>query len=98
MGNNQLKIVISILKECSDGNMPKASDYEISNEQYWDILDAMQDEGLIKGIKFSRGREIIMAFEEGAKITIKGMEYLNSNSPLVKTYKGLKEVREWLPF
>lgn len=101
MSVNQLKIVISLLKEFSDGNIPQAKDYDITNEQYWDIIDAMQDENLIKGVKFSRGgqgNKILIAFLDGVKVTIKGMEYLNQNSALVKTYKGLKEIREWLPF
>lgn len=100
MSVNQLKIVVSVLKEISEGNIPKAEDYGIENTKYYDILDAIQDDGLIKNVRFSRGadKEIIMAFAENAKITIRGMEYLNNNSALVKTYKGLKEVREWLPF
>jgi hypothetical protein len=100
MAINQLKVVISLLREFSDGNMPTAADYGIEKEAFWDILDAMQDDGLIKGVRFSRGKgnRIIMAFLENVKVTIKGMEYLNENSALAKTYKGLKEIREWLPF
>lgn len=101
MAVNQLKIVVSVLKEISEGNHPKAQDYGVENERYWEILDAMQDDGLIKNVRFSRGgqgNKVLMAFADDAVITIKGMEYLNSNSILVKTYKGLKEVREWLPF
>ena len=101
MAVNHLKVVISLLREITDGNIPKASDYEISDEQYWDILDAMQDDGLIKGARFQRGklnRIITVLSTDTIKITIKGMEYLNENSALAKTYKGLKEIREWLPF
>jgi len=101
MAVNQLKVVISLLREFSDGNIPTAADYEIESETYWDIIDAMQDDGLIKGVNFSRGgqgNKILIAFLENVKVTIKGMEYLNENSALAKTYKGLKEIREWLPF
>lgn len=98
MAINQLKVVISVLKEVSEGNMPTAENYGISDKEFWDILDAMQDDDLIKGARFSRGKEILIAYTDGVKITIKGMEYLNRNSTLVKTYKGLKEIREWLPF
>ena len=98
MSVNQLKIVISILKEVSEGNIPKAEDYGMENRKYYDILDAMQDDGLIKNVRFNRGanKEILIVFDEHMKITIRGMEYLNNNTELVKTYKGLKEVREWL--
>jgi len=101
VAKNQLKIVVSILREITDGNVPSANDYEITNEQYWDILDAMQDDSLIKDVRITRGgtgNPIIAAFADRAKVTIRGMEYLNENSALMKTYKGLKEVREWLPF
>lgn len=100
MAINQLKIVVSILKEISEGNIPKADDYGVENQVYYDILDAMQDDGLIKNVSFSKGsgKKVLIAFTENVKITIHGMEYLNNNSTLVKTYKGLKEVREWLPF
>lgn len=101
MAVNQLKVVISLLREFTDGNIPTTEDYEIERETYWDIIDAMQDDGLIKGVNFSRGgqgNKILVAFLENVKVTIKGMEYLNENSTLAKTYKGLKEIREWLPF
>lgn len=101
MAINQLKLVISILKEISEDNNPKADDYGIDSQKFWDIVEAMRDEGLIKEVMILRGgagHKVTAASLERAKITIKGMEYLHQNSALVKTYKGLKEVREWLPF
>ena len=101
MSVNKLKIMLSFMREVNDGNIPKATDYGINDLEYWDIIDAMQDDGLIKGVNFSRGgqgNKILIAFLENVKVTIKGMEYLNENSALAKTYKGLKEIREWLPF
>ena len=97
---NQLRVVMSVLKEVSEGNIPKAEDYGIEEKIFYNILDAMQDDGLIKNIRFSRGadKKVMVAFLQDAIITIRGMEYLHSNSTLMKTYKGLKEVREWLPF
>lgn len=101
MAVNQLKIVVSILREISDGNpFPKATDYGIDNNVYNDILEAMQDDNLVKNIRFQHDstKKVVAAFPSDATITIRGMEYLNENSALAKTYKGLKEVREWLPF
>ena len=100
MAINKLKIVISILKEISESNTPTENDYDLTSEEFFDIIDAMQDDGLIKGVRFARGRgnRVLTAFIDDAKITIKGMEYLDENSALVKTYKGLKELRDWLPF
>lgn len=101
MAINKLKVMLSFMRELSDGNLSNAADYGISNEEFWDIVEACQDEKLIKGVSFSKGGQgnrILSGFLKGAKLTVKGLEYLNTNSTAMKTYKGLKELREWLPF
>lgn len=98
--NDKLKIMLSIMRELSDGNYPMASDYEIKDEEYYNILEACQDEGYIKNVRIKYGAQghIIWATIEDARLTVKGMEYLHENSTAMKTYKGLKEIREWLPW
>lgn len=99
MAINKLKVMLSFMREINDGNIPNASDYGLANHEYWDIIDACQNEGLIKGVSFSRGgKGILTCFPQNVKLTVKGMEYLNENSTVMKTYKGLKELRDWLPF
>ena len=49
MAIDKLKVMLSFMREINDGNIPKSSDYGISNEELWDIVEACQDEGLIKG-------------------------------------------------
>ena len=98
---DKLKIMLSFMREVNDGNVPLAKDYDITNDELWDIIDACQDEGFIKGACFSRGGQgnpILMCFTDGIKLTVKGMQYLHDNSTGMKTYKGLKEIREWLPW
>lgn len=97
---DKLKIMLSFMRELNDGNIPKPEDYGIDRTEFYDIVDACQDAGYIKNARFSRGgnKGIIIAFLEDAKLTVKGMEYLHENSAAMKTYKGLKEVREWLPW
>ena len=96
---DKLKIMLSFMRELNDGNIAKPEDYDIEKNEFYDIIDACQDEGLIKGVKFSRdGHGIIIAYLENAKLTVKGMEYLHENSKAMQTYKGLKEIREWLPW
>lgn len=98
---DKLKIMLSFMREVNDGNVPLAKDYDITNGELWDIIDACQDEGFIKGARFSRGGQgnpILMCFTDGIKLTVKGMQYLHDNSTAMKTYKGLKEIREWLPW
>lgn len=101
MAIDKLKVMLSFMREINDGNLPKASDYGLENVELWDIIDACQDEGLIKGAIFQKGghgNPIIMAFLDSVKLTVSGMEYLHQNSTAMQTYKGLKEIREWLPF
>ncbi len=97
---DKLKIMLSFLRELNDGNIANYQDYEITKEEFYDIIDACQDAGYIKGARFSRGgqNKILIAFLENTKLTVKGMEYLHENSSAMKTYKGLKEIREWLPW
>ena len=100
MATNKLKVMLSFMRELNDGNIPSFSDYEMDKTEFYDIIDACQDEGLIKGARFSRGKgnEILIAFLEHTKLTVKGMEYLDSHSTAMKAYKGLKEIRDWMPF
>ena len=100
MAINQLKVVLSLLKEFSEGNIPSFADYDIDKHTFDNIIDAMQDDMLIKGARFSRGQgnRILVSVLDNVTITIKGMQYLNENSLAMKTYKGLKEIRDWLPF
>lgn len=101
MAINKLKVMLSFMREINDNNFPSASDYEIDGEEYGSIIEACQDEGLIKGAIITRagqGNKIIGLLLEQTRLTVKGMEYLNNNSPAMKTYNGLKQIREWLPF
>lgn len=97
---NKLKVMLSFLRELNDGNIAKPEDYGLDKEEFYDIIDACQDAGYIKGARFSRGKgnHILIAFLENTKLTVKGMEYLNENSVIMQTYKGLKEIRDWLPW
>lgn len=100
MATNKLKVMLSFMRELNDGNIPTYSDYGLEKAEFYDIVEACQDEGLIKGAKFSRGKgnEILIAFLENTKLTVKGMEYLDEHSVAMKAYRGLKALRDWLPF
>ena len=97
------KIILSYLKEVSEGNKPHFSDYinafEISKEDYFECIEWAINEGLVNNITFSSsGSRKYTIFDDNASVTRKGEEYLVDNSSIMKTYRGLKEIREWLPF
>ncbi len=94
MAIDKLKVMLSFMREINDGNIPKPANYGIGNMEFWDIVEACQDEGLIKGAAHAGP----ILYLDIAKLTVKGMEYLHEHSSVMKTYKGLKEVRDWLPF
>ncbi len=94
MAIDKLKIMLSFMREVNDGNIPKPADYGISNEELWDIVEACQDERLIKGATHADS----ILFLDKTKLTVKGLEYLHNHSTVMKTYKGLRELRDWLPF
>ena len=100
---NEKKVIISLLAELRDDEekKPHWDDYGISKEKFASIVEMMVDEGLIKNASISRGgigNKAQAVFLNNAKVTLKGLDYLQDNSALVKTYKGLKEIRDWLPF
>lgn len=97
-----LKVAFSILKEISEGNIPRAEDYGISLTQFGNIIDDLQtDKGYIKGATFARGGQgnrVLAIYLEGSHVTLDGLQFLDDNSALMKTYRGLKEVRDWIKF
>lgn len=98
---DKLKIMLSFMRELNDGNIPHAVDYELDKDEFADIIEACQDAGYIKGASIQRaglGNKVAMMWLEQTKLTVKGLEYLHDNSALMKTYKGLKEIRDWLPW
>lgn len=101
MGSKEkLKVMLSLMKEPDNGNVPSASDYGLEQSEFGSIVEFCQNEGYITGASFAkggRGNKVIISFLENVELTAKGMDYLKENSKLLKVYKGLKEFRDWLP-
>lgn len=95
---NRKKLMYSILKELEQGNEPKRDDYELDLEIWGELAELIRDEGYAKNVTVQRagkGNKIVYAWYSSAKITMKGIAFLEENSALTKTYKGIKEVRDW---
>jgi hypothetical protein len=99
IGLNRKKLIYSILKELETGQEPKQSDYDLDLDSWGELAELIRDEELAKNVVIQRGgmgNKVVYAWYSSAKITLKGLDFLEENSVLSKTYKGLKEVREWI--
>jgi hypothetical protein len=99
------KIMYSILKEIEKTNkkradIPTAETYGISHEEFKNILKIMIDEKLFESLiplsEYGRSKNNTKNVIKRAKITMKGINYLEENSDLAKLYKRFKEIRSWL--
>ncbi len=55
------------------------------------------DNGLIKGAIVKPTKTTRILYLNDMYITMKGIEYLQENSMMKKTYKILKELKDWIP-
>lgn len=91
--------MLSLMKELSAHNIPKSSDYGITEDEYGDIIDMCQNEGYIKSAHVNRGgrgNKVCGIFLENATLTVKGFEYIHENSTLMKWCKRLLHLADWL--
>jgi hypothetical protein len=100
------KIIYAILKEIKenenriiDGELivkPSIKDLGITKDAF-DVAVRRIIQEELADIKIVReSGKIVMIWYENSRMMDKGEEYLKDNSLLGKTYKGLKEIREWL--
>lgn len=87
---NQKKIIYNVLRAIEKGenlSKLKSSDFGLSLIEFRDLIDQIQDDDLIKGASVPRGQgnPDRMVLLDAAKITLKGLAYLEKNSTLVET-------------
>ncbi|KUO75566.1 MAG: hypothetical protein APF81_27500 [Desulfosporosinus sp. BRH_c37] len=85
---NKKKLIYSVLREIEKGeNIPKFSDFGISLIEFRDLIDQIQDDDLIKGASVPRGsgNPDQMVLLNTAKVTLKGLEYLEKNSAFAES-------------
>ncbi|AQS55282.1 YjcQ family protein [Novibacillus thermophilus] len=92
---NKKKLRYAILKEINSGNKRLTEkDFGVSEDDFDETVRYLDREGYLKGLMYADDRPCL--FEGTAYVTEKGEDYLSANSKLSKTYKGLKEIRDWL--
>lgn len=100
MNSNKLKkIIYSILKEILEGDkIPTAKDYEITQQQFIEIVSLMKNENYLNPKKISLFLDgSIYIAKSIDTVTMKGINFLEENSNWSKIYKGIKEFRDFLP-
>ncbi len=100
MNSNKIKkIIYSILKEILEGEKsPTYEDYEITEQQFAEILSLMKNDELINPKKVSFFIDGSVDIQKSIDtVTMKGIEFLEKNSGWSKLYKGIKEFRDFLP-
>lgn len=96
---NHKKLMYSILKELEEGNTPSKEDYDLDLEQWGEIAEVIINNGFAEKVTVQPGgfgKSYAYVMYNKAKITFKGIEYLEQNSGFAKTYKSLKELRDWI--
>ncbi len=67
----------------------------VSRERWTRYIEMMVDVGYIKGVRvFESVVSGTQVEDEGIRITLKGLEYLQENSIMKRIYKTLKGVKE----
>lgn len=70
----------------------------VSHERWTRYMEMMADVGYIKGIRvFESVVSGTQVEDNGIRITLKGLEYLQENSIMKRVYKALKGVKEITP-
>lgn len=92
---NRKKLRYAILKEIDSGNkVITEKDFSVTEEEFDEAVRYLDRESYLEGFIYADNRPRL--FDGTAFVTEKGEIYLEENSALAKTYKGLKEIRDWL--
>lgn len=98
---NRKKLMYAILREINKNSEIKytAENFKVDQEVFDEVLLILNEENFTKGIMIQRYDSRTIPFiVEKPRITLRGIEFLEENSLFSKTYKGIKELREWLLF
>jgi hypothetical protein len=73
------------------------TDYELDLQQFGEIALLIKNEGFANGIVvfYAYDKVYIVSFSS-AKITMKGIDFLEENNSWAKAYNTIKEGRDWL--
>lgn len=91
----------AILREVNDNHDIKftADTFGVDKRVFDEVMLILNEEDMVKGISVMKYDNTVnpIVFDK-QRVTLSGIDFLEDNSPYAKTYKGLKEIRDWLPF
>ncbi len=82
---NKLKVMYLILQQLNLGKEILREHYDVSNEEWVVIAEMLNDEGLAKNIKLTRGgrgNKVLIVWYDQAQITLAGLNFLEENNAL----------------
>ena len=89
------KLRLIILKELDNGNTDLNSEVLLTNDDTLiKAAEFLEKEELISGVEYYHSPRVDFT---DAHVTLKGEKFLKENSNLFKFYKGLKEIKDWIP-
>lgn len=92
---NKKKLRYAILKEIENGNQCLTEEnFAVTADQFDDAVRFLNRENYLEGVFYADDRPWLV--KGTAYLTEDGENYLEENSSLAKTYRGLKEIRDWL--
>lgn len=92
---NKKKLRYAILKEIDSGNKKLTEkNFDVTEEEFDEAVRFLDRESYLVGFMYADNRPWL--FEGNSYLTEKGEDHLSENGTLNKTYRGLKEIRDWL--
>ena len=76
------QLIYKILEGLNNGVEPKFNDYDVDKDTFGDVVELMQNEGLISGATVTRGgmgSKVMIVFLNHAKVEMSGLNYLEEN-------------------
>lgn len=75
-------LIITVLELLNNGKEPKFNELGVDKDTFGDVVESMQNDGLISGANVVRGGmggKVQTVFLNYARIEIKGLKYLEAN-------------------
>lgn len=93
---NRKKLIYSLLKEIQEDKCPNRLSYSLDLQTWGELALLIKNEGYATGLAIVYGdNEVAEVSLSSARISMKGLDFLEENSAWTKAYIGFKEARDW---